>query len=65
MVAKFRKDNTKEAVDFLVRFAELIHTLMYLHPGFPDLYDPVLTALEVQYLTPHSHRQRNAVRPVT
>ena len=48
VINKLKKDKeSKESIDFLVRFAELINTLMYLHPGFPDLYDPVLSALEV------------------
>ena len=48
LINKLKKNKeSKEAIDFLVRFAELVNTLMYLHPGFPDLYDPVLTALEV------------------
>ena len=45
LIVRLKKN--KDSVDFLVRFAELIYTFMYLHPGFPDLYDPVLTALEV------------------
>ena len=27
--------------------AELMHCLMQLHPGFPDLYDPILEAIKV------------------
>ena len=48
VINKLKKNKeSKESIDFLIRFAELINTLMYLHPGFPDLYDPVLSALEV------------------
>ncbi len=50
MVHQLRKSREKDSIDFLIRFGELIHTLIYLHPGFPELYDPVLVALEVSTL---------------
>ena len=55
VINKLRKTNSKDSIDFLVKFAELIHTLIYLHPGFPDLYDPVLTALEVLVSSDNSY----------
>lgn len=33
--------------DMLQELASLSYTMMYLHSGFPDLYDPVLDALKV------------------
>ena len=33
---------------FRTDFAKLLHCLMYLHTGFPDLYDPILDLIKVR-----------------
>lgn len=33
------------------KFAKLLHYLMYLHTGFPDLYDPILDLIKVRIRT--------------
>ena len=32
----------------MTRLAELLHILMYLHAGFPELYDPVYEIIKVR-----------------
>ena len=39
-----QEDSPKQ---FLNVLSELMHTLMHQYPGFPDLYEPVLVALQV------------------
>jgi len=46
LVSQLRTE--KSSNEFLLRFAELMHCLMQLHPGYPDLYEPVLEALKVK-----------------
>ena len=33
--------------NLMQQLAELLHVLMYLHAGFPELYDPVLECIKV------------------
>jgi len=35
----------------LARLAELLHVLMYLHAGFPELYDPIYDLIKVSSLS--------------
>lgn len=41
----------KSADEDLKRVTELLHCCMYLHAGYPDLYDPVVEHLKVFYFT--------------
>jgi hypothetical protein len=38
----------EEAEQWRVKLARLLHYLMYLHTGFPDLYDPILDLIKVR-----------------
>ena len=33
------------------KMATLLHYLMYLHTGFPDLYDPIIDLIKVRFGT--------------
>ena len=33
------------------KMATLLHYLMYLHTGFPDLYDPIIDLIKVRFQT--------------
>ena len=35
------------AKTFFIQFAELLQCLMQLHPGFPDLYEPIMKEIQV------------------
>ena len=45
LVSQLRTEKTNG--EFILRFTELMQCLMQLHPGYPDLYEPVLEALKV------------------
>ena len=47
MVAHLRQQDTKASLWLLDSLVELIDCLMFQHPGFPDLYEPVVDALKV------------------
>lgn len=38
--------------NLVTKFSDLMHCLIQLHPGYPDLYEPVLEAINVSS-TPH------------
>ncbi|XP_067663921.1 ubiquitin carboxyl-terminal hydrolase 38-like isoform X1 [Haliotis asinina] len=41
-----KQDLSSESQHYFIRTVELLHTLMQLHAGFPDLYDPILDAVK-------------------
>ncbi|XP_052794346.1 ubiquitin carboxyl-terminal hydrolase 38-like isoform X1 [Mya arenaria] len=41
IVSVWQNDSSDQSNQLLSRLAELLHILMYLHAGFPELYDPV------------------------
>ncbi|KAL3879797.1 hypothetical protein ACJMK2_032080 [Sinanodonta woodiana] len=43
---KLKLENTDHSRSCAERLAELIHILMYLHAGFPDLYDPIVEVIK-------------------
>lgn len=46
-VEQLRRENTEGSLKSLHQLAELMHCLIALHPGFPELYDPILDAVKV------------------
>jgi len=47
LVSCLRKQDAKASSIMLESLVELIDCLMFQHPGFPDLYEPVVDALKV------------------
>ncbi|XP_076467418.1 ubiquitin carboxyl-terminal hydrolase 38-like isoform X2 [Babylonia areolata] len=45
-LALLEHESTEDSLRCRTRLAELLHCLMYLHAGFPDLYDPVLDLIK-------------------
>ncbi|XP_076344706.1 deubiquitinating apoptotic inhibitor isoform X2 [Tachypleus tridentatus] len=41
LISQLKKENSSASKQFLEGFCALMYTVMYLHPGFPDLYDPI------------------------
>ncbi|XP_064481612.1 ubiquitin carboxyl-terminal hydrolase 35-like [Ornithodoros turicata] len=55
--------NEKKGADAVVKkVAELAQTLMYLHSGFPDLYDPILDAIKDIPLLDQEEMQQSVVQ---
>jgi len=48
VVSSLRQQDTKASLSLLDSLVELIDCLMFQHPGFPDLYEPVVDALKVR-----------------
>ncbi|XP_059155627.1 ubiquitin carboxyl-terminal hydrolase 38-like isoform X2 [Physella acuta] len=46
IIAVLRKEGTKQSQANLVKLSQLLHCLMYLHTGFPELYDPILDLIK-------------------
>ena len=46
-VTIIRREGGVASANCLDQFAELLHCLMALYPGFPDLYDKVVDAIKV------------------
>ena len=46
-----RAEGGPETTVFLDRFSELMHCLMTLHPGFPELYDKVVDSIKVRFIS--------------
>ncbi len=47
LLQELHKDYSPESQHYFIRTVELLHSLMQLHAGFPDLYDPILEAVKV------------------
>ena len=47
LVAVLKNEQTESSQSTLSALAELMYTLIYQHSGFPELYEPVLDALQV------------------
>ena len=47
IVGLLKGDNTPHSDNMMSRLAELLHIMMYLHAGFPELYDPVFECIKV------------------
>lgn len=47
IVTVWREDGSDQSQKLLYRLTELLHVLMYLHAGFPELYDPVYEIIKV------------------
>jgi len=47
LVSNLRQQNTRASSWMLDSLVELTDCLMFQHPGFPDLYEPVVDALKV------------------
>ena len=47
LVKNLKKENSPSSQLMLQTLAELLHCLMYLHTGFPELYSPLLDVLQV------------------
>ena len=54
IVILLKGDNTPHSQNMMTRLAELLHILMYLHAGFPELYDPVYESIKVRTTFPRS-----------
>ena len=50
LVSNLRQQDTKASSRLLDSVVELVDCLMFQHPGFPDLYEPVVDALKVRGL---------------
>lgn len=50
IVSDWKADKSEFSQQLLTRLAELLHVLMYLHGGFPELYDPVYEVIKVIHL---------------
>ncbi|KAK3099789.1 hypothetical protein FSP39_009652 [Pinctada imbricata] len=46
IVETLRADNSERNTSCLQRLASLLHCCMFLHAGYPDLYDPILEAVK-------------------
>lgn len=46
IVGLLKGDNTPHSQNMMTRLAELLHILMYLHAGFPELYDPIYESIK-------------------
>ncbi|KAL8599620.1 hypothetical protein ACOMHN_053679 [Nucella lapillus] len=46
MLALLEKEGSEEALLYRSKLGELLHCLMFLHTGFPDLYDPILDLIK-------------------
>ena len=46
-VAQLKRENKPDSIRSLHQLAELMHCLIALHPGFPELYDPIMDAIKV------------------
>lgn len=51
IVSDWKADKSEFSQHLLTRLAELLHVLMYLHGGFPELYDPVYDVIKVIQLS--------------
>ncbi|XP_053399268.1 ubiquitin carboxyl-terminal hydrolase 38-like isoform X2 [Mercenaria mercenaria] len=47
IVGEWKADSSEFSQHLVTRLAELLHVLMYLHGGFPELYDPVYEVIKV------------------
>lgn len=47
VVRLLRAEKSKSSLQCLSKLSELLHCLMNLHAGFPELYDPVLDLMKV------------------
>jgi len=50
LVSSLRQQDTRMSSWLLDSVVELVDCLMFQHPGFPDLYEPVVDALKVSKL---------------
>ena len=50
IVGLLKGDNSPHSQNMMTRLAELLNILMYLHAGFPELYDPVYESIKVLYV---------------
>jgi len=50
LVSNLRHQDTRASSCLLDSIVELVDCLMFQHPGFPDLYEPVVDALKVSKL---------------
>ena len=48
IVNVWKEDNSEQSQKLLLKLTELLHVLMYLHAGFPELYDPVYEMIKVR-----------------
>ncbi|XP_067297486.1 ubiquitin carboxyl-terminal hydrolase 38 [Pseudorasbora parva] len=46
LVKSLKSDGLSNSKTFLLKFAELIHCMMYQYSGFPDLYDSILESIK-------------------
>ncbi|XP_052277694.1 ubiquitin carboxyl-terminal hydrolase 38-like isoform X2 [Dreissena polymorpha] len=46
IISVMQNDASDQSPPLLARLAELLHVLMYLHAGFPELYDPVYDVIK-------------------
>jgi len=51
VVLSLHQQDKKASLSLLDSLVELIDCLMFQHPGFPDLYEPVVDALKVRCFT--------------
>ncbi|XP_069129383.1 ubiquitin carboxyl-terminal hydrolase 38-like [Argopecten irradians] len=54
---KLKKENTTESINALSRISDVLHCCMYLHAGYPDLYDSVLVLFK-DYPKPDAESMR-------
>ena len=47
MIEHLEAQQTDSSVNCLNNLSGLLHCLMALHPGFPDLYEPIIDCLKV------------------
>ena len=47
IMRQLKDEHCEKAQHYFIRSVELLHCLMQLHEGFPDLYDPILEVVKV------------------
>ena len=47
VVSTLRTEGSDPGGRTLHRISDLLHCCMFLHAGYPDLYDPILEAIKV------------------
>ncbi|XP_067134827.1 ubiquitin carboxyl-terminal hydrolase 35-like [Centruroides vittatus] len=57
ILTQIEEKNKHFTDDIIEEMVELFHTVMYLHAGFPDLYNPIIEKLQ-KYKTPSKEKMK-------